>query len=1054
MPEGKYEHLRQADEEINGIDEILRPNQSQENFVVERRQHIVRDSLVKLLNKEFDIIHFTGHGDPNGLVFEDETPIPEDRLVELFQNHKIQLLFLNACYSSNQVNQLKKLNNIRYIITNNNEISETLASNFAFEFYKEYNNERNIPRAFYNAFLQYRINYTDTKYHMQEICPDDEYKELLKTKQALPPIYQKIFDDKIKIIQTKPIPSELMKKIENTISAFDEDILLSNDTAKFWKELKNISEILSTLTVYSLEYISNIDPKIIQDQKQVVDELIEELKEVELLLKRKKRVEVMEKVNKEIIIQIFKKIYFNITTDSIQKLTPLLPEELDYEFFGDMIGMMYSILKPLNLLREKINQSFVAYDKLYNDSFYNEYLMNRCLDIIDHIDIDYNDFRQVIKDELQLDIDSINDKDAIEVGGHIEKIREELQDTQKQEKEAIQKQEQEALRNLSLSACLENISNAEKKIANLFRKIILKGLEYKRKSSYLKTINPLDKKTETIDNEMQIHRSYEDIDILEEKLIENTNFEDPQLFLPVITALINKIGKEYRNYSTEKDYPYEDIYSCFKKMDKTLRDVIDNIDSDVLNNNPYIFPEISELSNYWKFRLNALQRKDARQKYIMVNNYFSNKLYGEVVSKSKIDKNNQFNAKSLNKIGIAQMYLGKYSEAIETFRKIHDFNTNTNALYNSGLAFQELALKDSDENTRQALTMFEKVIKLDERHVDALVSLGILNFKIRDYGNASKYIKMAIKVSEDDDWRVLLAMGCILSDSEKDYKNARRYFEMCEALNPNSILVNLNKSQNLILLKEHDEGEKVLTRIKEKIGITGDESTGDNVIEDRSTRIIMNILLICLHYLKGNEAYAHSETLIKDLLRLLDLKDSKLVEWNFINLKEVIDKEITSKDDKDFLTSILSIPGEKPEEDIEALKKKILDYLVKNNQQFDNDNIQFISDNNVEKIVKIKTTPIDKSKDHETQWYHWSISLDLSELAGEGSVEYVVYTFDPTFRDTRDESDKKILPKDVKEVKDGIQNFPISVIGWKESKFEIELKRNGSILKMVSKLSP
>ena len=77
MPEGKYEHLRQADEEINGIDEILRPNQSQENFVVERRQHIVRDSLVKLLNKEFDIIHFTGHGDPNGLVFEDETIVTQ-----------------------------------------------------------------------------------------------------------------------------------------------------------------------------------------------------------------------------------------------------------------------------------------------------------------------------------------------------------------------------------------------------------------------------------------------------------------------------------------------------------------------------------------------------------------------------------------------------------------------------------------------------------------------------------------------------------------------------------------------------------------------------------------------------------------------------------------------------------------------------------------------------------------------------------------------------------------------------------------------------------------
>ena len=67
------------------------------------------------------------------------------------------------------------------------------------------------------------------------------------------------------------------------------------------------------------------------------------------------------------------------------------------------------------------------------------------------------------------------------------------------------------------------------------------------------------------------------------------------------------------------------------------------------------------------------------------------------------------------------------------------------------------------------------------------------------------------------------------------------------------------------------------------------------------------------------------------MLRLLDLKDSKLVEWNFQNLEDVIndDKSITFED-KGFLTGILSIPGAKPKEDIDALKRKIQDYLVKN----------------------------------------------------------------------------------------------------------------------------
>ena len=66
--------------------------------------------------------------------------------------------------------------------------------------------------------------------------------------------------------------------------------------------------------------------------------------------------------------------------------------------------------------------------------------------------------------------------------------------------------------------------------------------------------------------------------------------------------------------------------------------------------------------------------------------------------------------------------------------------------------------------------------------------------------DASDYIEKAINVSERDDWRALLAMGCILSDVNKITLLPSGYFDACESLNPGSILVNLNKSQNLILL--------------------------------------------------------------------------------------------------------------------------------------------------------------------------------------------------------------------------------------------------------------
>jgi hypothetical protein len=82
----------------------------------------------------------------------------------------------------------------------------------------------------------------------------------------------------------------------------------------------------------------------------------------------------------------------------------------------------------------------------------------------------------------------------------------------------------------------------------------------------------------------------------------------------------------------------------------------------------------------------------------------------------------------------------------------------------------------------------------------------------------------------------------------------------------------------------------------------------------------------------------------------------------------------------------------------------------------------------------------------EIEWVLWSISLKIPQkYINDKSVDYVVYTFDPTFQDKRD--NKKLYPNEGKE------NFSIDVIGWEPTKFEIELHlRDGSIQKMVSNL--
>ena len=148
---------------------------------------------------------------------------------------------------------------------------------------------------------------------------------------------------------------------------------------------------------------------------------------------------------------------------------------------------------------------------------------------------------------------------------------------------------------------------------------------------------------------------------------------------------------------------------------------------------------------------------------------------------------------------------------------------------------------------------------------------------------------------------------------------------------------------------------------------------------------------------------------------------------------------------KIFLKTIVSIPGAKPKNDVEELKKKIQDFVI--NKKLYSDTAKYMPDNITEKIVKVKVEErFEKSERDENDWYLWNISLELSrEFSGDESVEYVVYRFNPTFQDRRE--DNKLYAKGNE------SNFSINVIGWEDTKFEIEMKhKNGSISKMVSKL--
>ena len=103
--------------------------------------------------------------------------------------------------------------------------------------------------------------------------------EVEKLTQSESPIEKAINNYSIKSYPKQTNPKRFVVKIQNTIKAFDENIMIPNDPLKFKTQLKNISDILSTLIVHALEYALNIDPKILRDQYQVVENMIKELDE-------------------------------------------------------------------------------------------------------------------------------------------------------------------------------------------------------------------------------------------------------------------------------------------------------------------------------------------------------------------------------------------------------------------------------------------------------------------------------------------------------------------------------------------------------------------------------------------------------------------------------------------------------------------------------------------------------------------------------------------------------------------------------------------------------
>lgn len=141
------------DEEMREIHEGLRRSKYRDQFDIKSSLAVrLRDLRRALLDYEPHIVHFTGHGNKDGLLVEDElgmaVQISSKALSGLFAlfSDRIECVILSACLSEPQANAISKY--INYVIGMQGEIKNNASIEFTVGFYDALGAGKSIEEAF------------------------------------------------------------------------------------------------------------------------------------------------------------------------------------------------------------------------------------------------------------------------------------------------------------------------------------------------------------------------------------------------------------------------------------------------------------------------------------------------------------------------------------------------------------------------------------------------------------------------------------------------------------------------------------------------------------------------------------------------------------------------------------------------------------------------------------------------------------------------------------------------------------------------------------------
>lgn len=158
-------HLLLSDERRE-IEQALRATRFRDAFHIHDMPSCrVRDISQTLFEHNPSILHFSGHGSPGGLCFQNDAGgtqvVRQQDLAHLFQVHtSLKLVIMNACYSASQAQAIA--DQLGYVIAMDNAILDRDAVVFAREFYIALGYGKSIESSFASARAGTQLDATST----------------------------------------------------------------------------------------------------------------------------------------------------------------------------------------------------------------------------------------------------------------------------------------------------------------------------------------------------------------------------------------------------------------------------------------------------------------------------------------------------------------------------------------------------------------------------------------------------------------------------------------------------------------------------------------------------------------------------------------------------------------------------------------------------------------------------------------------------------------------------------------------------------------------------